>query len=651
MRYLLATLIGLACAWVVGSSITAQELASVTGRVLESDGGPSVGTTVHLCRQTPQPSCQITTTDAGGRFTVDLAEGSYYFAFTTTSMDRWYYHADSDGGLISTGRRPERSFIDISNGATVALQVQIPQQDFVEILMRDSHAGDKHNARVDVAACREGWTWGHRLPQCLLTSEAASGNPNVRRVRSPVPDEPYYFRFSFVGYALGEHGGVRWYYDQGSSSGLTNDYTRATIFSSDNRPPSTLRVTLPDLPRSITVNLHLHPGVNTVGWFGGRTSLVDLARHVPSLKGVVKFPDRSSGRWKAYAVGDPDTPVLTPRSYWWFYVASEGPISIEIETPVEPPEYPGCGGWRETAWGLEGESSMVWSGPTTTLEHAISGMGKFRAAPRVLRVAGSNEDRADSGLVRSGDILVIDSPRTNIVPLPCAWQPDIVLQGPPDEHWRHFPQRFADVQSFFWNEYGIRRDDITVYYRTAENDGGWGDISQDQCGSGWDTVTLVCGDPHSIAKFYFRSLQWIVSDGLNRPGWLIEGAMEYAAAQYTQHAQGRSGDPVSLHRLMARNDAEEQRTLEELSYPIQSWGDDPAATRLAALAVDWLVRHSGDPDSLFDVFRRAYDYYLTEERNHHDWERAFEEAFGISAADFYDRFAEFRANGFRLDQE
>ncbi|MCY4617520.1 MAG: hypothetical protein OXD50_03040 [Chloroflexi bacterium] len=190
-----------------------------------------------------------------------------------------------------------------------------------------------------------------------------------------------------------------------------------------------------------------------------------------------------------------------------------------------------------------------------------------------------------------------------------------------------------------------------MHYRTAIEDERLSFVPDGQCGSAWITITLVCGEPHAIAKFYFRYLQWNMSYILNRPGWLIEGAMEYSAARYVQHAQGRSGDPLHFHRRSARDDTSEQRTLHQLPTYIQHWGDDPSATRMAALAVDWLVRHSGDPNSLFDVFRRVSDYFRTPLRNDHDWERAFEEAFGIAVEDFYERFAEYRANGFILDQE
>ncbi|MCY4617519.1 MAG: hypothetical protein OXD50_03035 [Chloroflexi bacterium] len=307
--------------------------------------------------------------------------------------------------MIRTGRRPERTFISVPSAEAVSLQVRLPQRDFVQILISEAQPGAQSDAPVSVTACREPGTSASFLPACISLTEAAPLDPTVRRVLSPLIDEPHYLRFSFDGHAFG--GPVNWYYDRHSPSGLTTDLTRATIFSRDDRLPSTLRVRLPDLPRTIPVTLRLRPGANLVGWPGGTISLAELARQLPALKGVVTVHPDQEGNRSVYAVGNPDAPDLTTHSRWRFYVAVQEPITIVIDSPAEGHPYPSYGLTIEA-----GQSYLVWADPrSTTLKQATAGLGRLRSPARLLRWTGSSLEYAGSGLVRQGDVIWIDSPR------------------------------------------------------------------------------------------------------------------------------------------------------------------------------------------------------------------------------------------------
>lgn len=629
----------------------------VAGRILQFDGSPSAETTVHACREVPQPSCHTAQSDVDGRFAIDLTEGDYYIAFTIESNERWYYHSASEGHLIGTGRRPERTFVTVPSAEAASINARIPDREFARIVIHDRYRGPRLNATVEVRVCREDWSFESILPQCLVPTETAPPAGADRELRAPTPAEPYYIRFAFSGYAVG--GGSRhtlyWYYDEHSATGMSSDWLRRTTFAGGSVPPRPLPVRLPDLPRSLRVRLELNPGVNLVGWPGGEILLTELARQIPELKGVVRFsrnPDDSS---QAYPVNGPNPPTITSLSRWWFYVDLDEPRTVFVETAPNPVRLHPYGGYHH--WFPSGESLLVWAGAQpVTIEQATAGLGELRLPPRLLRWTGAGLAELETGTVRQGDIIRVDSPLGFQALLPYSWQPFYVLNGPVDREWGQIPHRLQAVQAFFWDRFGFIHNNFTLYYRTSTAPYFLSSALEGRCGwsSAW-SITLTCADPHSIARQYFRllQLQMLSIQALNRePAWLVEGMMEYAAAVYTHHSEGQSGSPLGFYWEDARSGFDDQRELTDLPADIRDWGDDHAATTLSAVAVDWLIKHSGNPDALFEFHRRAFDHALIERWNEgpdDDWLLAFEQTFDISVDDFYQRFAEYRANGFPSD--
>ena len=627
-----------------GTETSIPAKPAVSGRVVYHAGNPVVGATIHVCNEDRDPACVSTTTADSGHFSIPVNADVYYIAVTLESNERWYYHASSPGRLISTDRRPERTFVPVPSAEAADISVRIPQRDFARLVIRDLHRGPALNAEVKVSVCREEGYLAV-LPQCLISSEATSPAGPGRILNAPVPPEPYYIRFEFVGYAVGWH--VHWYYDEDSPSGISSNFLRRTTFPGANPPLHPLQIQLPDLPRSIPVRLNLNPGANLVGWPGAAISLTELARQLPQLKGIVRLPLNPDAPPEAYAVNDPDAPRITTLSRWWFYTDLDQPRSFLIDTAPDPAQ-PHPYGWYYD-WFTEGESFLVWAGAQpVTLEQATAGLGELREPPRLLRWTGTEFEHPEAGLVRQGDLIRINSPRKFMALLPFPWQPFYVLDGPADHEWGQIAPRLQAVQAFFWERHGLIQNNFTLHYRTSPDPYYLSYLLEGRCG--WSSppwITLTCADPHSIARQYFRLLQlrMLSTNALNqRPAWLIEGMMEYAAAIYTHHAEGSSGDPLASYWETVRSGFSDERELTDLPSDFWYWGDDRDATVLSTVAVGWLVKQSGNPDALFEFLRRAFDY---ESANpDHDWRLAFEQAFGISVNDFHDRFAEYQANGF-----
>ena len=113
--------------------------------------------------------------------------------------------------------------------------------------------------------------------------------------------------------------------------------------------------------------------------------------------------------------------------------------------------------------------------------------------------------------------------------------------------------------------------------------------------------------------------------GLAVPAWLSEGTAEYASGLYI-----RDKYRVDVHEEWRAASLRYEGDFAELARDYR--GGDHG---VAALAVDWLVTHSGDRDSHARYWRLV--------GAGEQWHDAFVEAFGISAGDFLEPFEAYRA--------
>ena len=226
-------------------------------------------------------------------------------------------------------------------------------------------------------------------------------------------------------------------------------------------------------------------------------------------------------------------------------------------------------------------------------------------------------------------------------------EPVIVFLGdiPPDTE----AAARADVraaQAFFAEHFEAEPADYTVYL-AADWPSGAGVYTAlidhgEICGHLYNTniafITLPCPTMlrSHLGWFHFRNVQERIDQRARRwlpgpdrlhpqgPDWLHMGAQSYA-----QYAYLRSLDPEAARALRDRHTRNASRSGERLSgmetISIGTWGPSRWASR-GFFAVEWLAEHVGAP-ALLDYYRLV--------ASAPSWRVAFEQAFGMTVADFY----------------
>ncbi len=165
---------------------------------------------------------------------------------------------------------------------------------------------------------------------------------------------------------------------------------------------------------------------------------------------------------------------------------------------------------------------------------------------------------------------------------------------------------------------------------------------------------------HSIAHEYFHVLQGQLASGLAQlqtgeiawgfphergPTWLVEGLASYADFAYTPSRPGRRPfleDRYTPHHDLAWQRAKESDVLSDLSMELTRIEDAFAfrgcsgqwhSYALSFIAATFLVEEQAEEEGSYLNY-----WKLLGERS--TWKQAFEEAFGISADDFYAAFGE-----------
>ena len=152
-----------------------------------------------------------------------------------------------------------------------------------------------------------------------------------------------------------------------------------------------------------------------------------------------------------------------------------------------------------------------------------------------------------------------------------------------------------------------------------------------------------CEDPLPLERLYMSvhllsragGSSVVVEDGHLRAGpvWLYHGMENYGEAEYRDAADEES---ISDVRTRLRRGANRQTNLSDIetrSTFYAARGHD-----IAWLAINWLVQQAG-ADSYVD--------YLLKRPEYATWQETFEAAFGLTVADFYERFDAFQSRGFR----
>ncbi len=408
-----------------------------------------------------------------------------------------------------------------------------------------------------------------------------------------------------------------------------------------------------------TVTTRLYPGWNMVGWVGKTAPVTDLFEAIPELQEVRGWDTeaqrfrRSTPTSRGYRMGR-----VTPGQGLWLEIGGEA--AVDWERPVSD---------RYVLLSLEAGLNLVgWTGSDgTPIEEAFRRWGDavhfaFRWDAEAQRfdtyLPGGGPlntfavlDRGDAFWVEMGRETRWWQSETGRTPFEFG-------EGVSAERQVEVRRALTNVIGFFAERYGIEppeftlssgedsRSAVTTHFRglppasrvvlsllEIEND-----IVEDELES-------------TLAHEYFHVLQHNLARYPYPPSWMTEGAATYASAVYEVSMLDRDGSAI---RLIWTQRAEYfGRTLEALEDSSAPGYDNLATYPLGALAVDWLVAHStlGDgpssplPQPMAVAERGEHASYLEYYRllaSPGSWTEAFETAFRVNPADFYQEFERYR---------
>lgn len=571
------------------------------------------------------------------RFSRLLTPGAYQIRIEFASGAFGYYSAEAPGNF--TWAQAEQSSFTVPDAEPTTLTIVVPAQDKLRINIIQPNGELDHHPDLWVAVCPD-----ERQTDCVSVQNATRPDGRKGQFNLQRPAGPHFIRVQRAGYALGD-GAFGWYVNESAPGGLVEKRADATIFAANHVHPATRVITLPDIPQTIPVQIELQPGVSLVGGPAGAVRVADLFAQAEQLIGVILLSDEDEPQQviaRSQAETKGQDAYLSAGRIAWMYVSGHEPIALR---------------WNARRGSFAGGAHTVHDPPGPfiwqsrepgTVADVARGLTHVTQPPGLVVVENGAVALKTTGTVGQGDVIWVQSaipfrpqPRTDI-------RPHFSYPGRDDPDFRDETERkFLNVIEFFWREFGLEADalDVEIFADTATPE-----YLLARCGWARHDIKIACIDEKTMAREYARTLQFRISRELDSPGWLVEGAVEYAAGLFLRHADAKAGDPIAEHRPLRDQAASADTTLRSLESAAQDWKpvDHQMRTTLSALAVDWLVAHTGGYDAVWTYFRYGFANLIDDSKTIHDWHAGFEAAFGLSVEEFYERFAEYRANGFQL---
>ena len=595
----------------------------VRGKLVNSRGEPVGGANVTLCAVSPPVTCAGNRTDEMGDFFGAHPHGDYYIAIWPPDGSHGFYAEGRPGNF--TRDRSEASTIVLNVVPPEVMHISLPKAGLLRLRLLEPDSRPVIEGFPAFRLCR------FEMEQICFWS-VPSGALGVLEAR--VPDGDYFIEIARRGYVSGT-GYFRWFVDQRSSNLLTTNPARRSRFPSDFNHSDPWTIMLPEIPRTSRIEILLQPGVNLIGASEGGVPLRELFAQSDRLVGMILL-DRDGRPTLTVARSElrrlEHEVMLGEGQIAWLYVSGERPIKIAWQASrrgdhARPHVVQVNGGY------------VVWrSAEPTSLANAVRGLGPLESDPIIASTQEGGFGFRSSGTVQQGHVIWVNSPVEQVPYLRSDFEPNIVYIGRDDESLRReFSASFESVRQFFLDTYGLMLSQIDVeVYAGSETP----EYLQVRCGLTGQTIRISCLDERNVARQYARALQYWLSSGLSEPGWLIAGAMDYAAALYEQAASGEAGDPIASYRTAPQGNLRDLR--------IDYWESSEIVTRRSVnvLGVDWLVQHAGGFDAIWDYFRRARAKEISGGNDLFRWPVAFEAAFGLTVESFHAEFAEYQKDGF-----
>ena len=395
-----------------------------------------------------------------------------------------------------------------------------------------------------------------------------------------------------------------------------------------------------------TITTVLHPGWNMVGWVGPHTPTSELFEEIPALRRVSAW-DAREGAYRRASRGDyAQLPWVTAALGLWLHL--DGDVTVE--------------------WTRPGRSD----GAVTRLQAGLNLVGVVAdgavtppadAAARAWRWDPSQQEyepyRFGDETLSGGEALWIEAAAPfNLWQPGNAMPPLVLLEDIPADCGRLILAEYRGMRRFFAERFGAATRGL-LHYIAASVDtvravhpsllGGQDREGATAWNSGiaririWQCARPAAGElsydyvSQLLIAIPGKGLLWRGEPTLDPrgPGWLVEGAREYALTSYREAATG----PDVHQRRNLQGGA--KRVAFPLGYFEVSENRDGstnfAERALGFFAVERLTQRAGDA-SVFD--------YLKLIRTSEDWRAAFAAAFGTGIGDFYEEFAAYRAGAF-----
>ncbi len=387
-------------------------------------------------------------------------------------------------------------------------------------------------------------------------------------------------------------------------------------------------------PRDHSVALRLSPGANLIGWYGGQTQLSEICNASADIVSLTAFSTtgRPRGSMVCHA-GESATSTRVVDFGWPLLIQTSASKTLNLTLLVAEPS----GSIELSAGG----AFVAWPGEdNTSLGEIRRGFGPNL---QTLVKFSNKRDTSDAELLNTGDILYVNLKQSlRWLPPTQDKEPTWYIYSDQAERFQRLLQNeFQSVSSYFLSTEGIAATNFDVYFSDD-----WDDYS-DRLAGPLNGRSLASGrqmflsETSAMAHEYYHILQGALSASdvasLNIPLWLSEGSATLAAFAFDSH----TAEPEQK-REYPRDDVSPNAkySLSELQSPV----DDPpvrAAYHVGALALEFLSHLTEGQISPLEFWRVWSDG--------RDWTHMFEDAFGISVLEFYEKFAAYRANGYRLN--
>lgn len=420
-------------------------------------------------------------------------------------------------------------------------------------------------------------------------------------------------------------------------------------------------------------SLRLQPGDNFVGWVAEPIAVAEIFEQIPEAALVYRW-DADSRSWQ-YAIRELVGNFETLEPGMAATIRIEGRKSVEWERSLRPAE------GMVTLYA--GENWVAWNGrDERPLDQVARGIGTSLVSIEVRGLAyqpGTNSSETIGPLsgestISRGDALRVTVNRDLRWLQPTGMMPKVVWVGDVSESLRaKISADIARVVDFFAEAFAVESDfsgttllfyngvDAVVEHAesgaepTFSSPPKWlrGSILSGRTGQAepWGFFMSVCGwqtpvpEPchrrttETLTHEWFHVIQGQLSARAPQasPTWINEGAATWAEWQM----------PAELRNSSASDDREWRRDrVARITQPLQSAEDGYHGWEydLGALAVERLVEQSG-LDAQIEFNRLLYPQIVGRERLWSQglaWQGAFEAAFGITAAAFYEEFAAWR---------